>query len=268
MRSRISRILIIAGIAVTIAGLLGIILLSPLALSAYDRAGKVDWNQLSLIGQTYGPISALIGGIALIGVGASLALQTREARESRLQDQRSRHADLLRDAINDPELAACWGPVGLPDDDFTALKHHLYTNQIVSTWQTSYKIGVISEGQLARSATTLFSGPIGRSFWERTRSYREGQARDEDGTAMRFHTILEAAYQNAPAPAKPAQARTREQERSRSREIKAATFAGFFIIAVTLVRSRNRARCPSQPSRAAGGASATENRVSRLPHSK
>jgi hypothetical protein len=238
-RSRISRILIIAGIAVTIAGLLGIILLSPLALSAYDRAGKVDWNQLSLIGQTYGPTSALVGGIALIGVGASLALQTREARESRLQDQRARHADLLRDAINDPELAACWGPVGLPDHDFSALKHHLYTNQILSTWQTSYKIGVISEGQLSRSATTLFSGPIGRAFWERTRTYREEQARDEDGTAMRFHAILEAAYQSAPAPT-PQPTQTRTRRRTQSPLARNAVLASLFIVAVALIRARRR----------------------------
>jgi len=242
----LSRALVLTGIAVVTLGVLGLILLSPLALTAYSHAGGVDWTRLSLIGQTYGPISALIGGVALIGVGLSLALQTREARESRLQDQRSRHADLLRDAINDPELAACWGPIGLPEDDYSSVKRHLYTNQILSTWQTSYKIGVISEGQLMRSAAVLFSGPVGRAFWERTHTHRAGQARDEDAAAMRFHEILETAYRNAPAPSIPERTAQEHSSNAASRGptavVSAAGLAGMLLIVTLTIKKARRRR--------------------------
>ncbi len=60
----------VTGISTLAAGALAaivLIFLSPLALG-FIASGNTDWNQLSLIGQSYGAISAILAALAVLGV--------------------------------------------------------------------------------------------------------------------------------------------------------------------------------------------------------
>lgn len=62
-----------------------LILLSPLGLEKLSAIKGIDWIRLSDVGQTYGAASALVAGIALVGVVISIVLQMRSLAVSRIQ---------------------------------------------------------------------------------------------------------------------------------------------------------------------------------------
>ena len=82
-------ILATALIAVAVV-IIALVALSPLALRELSSVRGVSWPQLSNIGQTYGAASALLTGLALIGVVGSIVFQVRAIRVSREQAMRDR----------------------------------------------------------------------------------------------------------------------------------------------------------------------------------
>lgn len=88
---------------------LALAVLSPFGLRVFDGHDE-EWERLSLIGQTYGAISALIAVLALLGVVAALVYQARELRRAADENRRQAMGDLLRMAMADPDLDECWGP--------------------------------------------------------------------------------------------------------------------------------------------------------------
>jgi hypothetical protein len=76
-----------AGRAVTVGvgvgALIVVILVSPLALKWFGGA-DAEWAWLSDIGETYGAAAVLLSAIALLGVGLSIAIQARQARQAQV----------------------------------------------------------------------------------------------------------------------------------------------------------------------------------------
>ncbi|MFB9830988.1 DUF6082 family protein [Actinoallomurus acaciae] len=121
-------------IAVAAVALIGI---SPVALGIFHGAtGK--WERLSFIGQIYGAASAIISVLALVGIVLTLSCQAREAKLACQETRRQAVSDLLKMAMDDPDLDECWGPVPPPDDPKTR-KQLLYTNMIISEWSLSFE---------------------------------------------------------------------------------------------------------------------------------
>src|SRR5947208_2108644 len=60
-----------------------LVIFSPLALRQFGSVRGVSWARLSNIGQTYGAASALLTGLALVGVVGSLVFQVRAIQVSR-----------------------------------------------------------------------------------------------------------------------------------------------------------------------------------------
>ncbi|WP_106584653.1 DUF6082 family protein [Murinocardiopsis flavida] len=173
--------------------------LSPLALGLVD-GDSGEWERMSLIGQTYGAVSALIAVFALAGIAATLVLQARENRRAVLESRRQAMNDLLRMAMDDPDLDVCWGPVPEPGDP-RHRKQQLYLNMIVSQWQVAFETGAMPEERLRAIAEEMFSGAPGRAFWDRAgpkRMYRVGNDKQS-----RFSQILDEAYRAADEPAEP-----------------------------------------------------------------
>jgi hypothetical protein len=113
-------------IALTAVALIGI---SPIALGAFH--GATDrWERLGFIGQTYGAASAIISVLALVGIVLTLSYQARETKLAREETRRQAIGDLLKMAMEDPDLDECWGPVPQPDDPKTR-KQLLYTKMII-----------------------------------------------------------------------------------------------------------------------------------------
>jgi uncharacterized membrane protein len=177
-------------VALTAVALIGI---SPIALGVFHGAtGR--WERLSFIGQTYGAASAIISVLALVGIVLTLSYQAREAKLAREETRRQAVGDLLRMAMEDPDLDECWGPVPPPDDPKTR-KQLLYTNMIVSEWSLSFETRALPEARLRAIANEMFQGQAGRDYWQ---SAREARLSTSAGhRERRFHEILDEEYERA-----------------------------------------------------------------------
>ncbi|MFC6882135.1 MULTISPECIES: DUF6082 family protein [Actinomadura] len=188
-----SRTLVLVLATIAVVALIGA---SPLALRAFTGPTS-RWERPSFIGQTYGAASALLAVLALIGITATLALQARETRIAREEARRSAIADLLKMAMDDPDLDAAWGPVP-PDEDRTARRQFVYINMILSEWQMSFETKALGETRLRAISREMFSGHPGRAFWREAREVRIKTS--ENRRAQRFHEILDEEYRRAPEP--------------------------------------------------------------------
>ncbi len=136
---------------------------TPFLLLAISHIRHNDWAEFSSEGQTYGGLAAVFGMLALIGVAASLILQSRETAANREMTHRTIHTDLLSRALEDPKLHACWGPSlhGNAEQD----RQHLYTNLIIQFWHSMFDMGKITEDQLRALSARMFTGTPGRRYW-------------------------------------------------------------------------------------------------------
>lgn len=185
----------------------GLVVASPWALDTLNASG-LDWTRLSSIGQTYGAVSAIIAAIALLGVVATLIVQSREAKAARLNAHRGYHAELMRMAMDDPRYMECWGPY--LTESFDAEVQLSYVNLIVSQWYAEYHIGELSDASLRMNAASVFSSVPGRHYWETSRAnWRNNYS---GRRVRRFYQILEDRYREAvkrppsTPPAQPASA--------------------------------------------------------------
>jgi hypothetical protein len=175
----------VAGVA-----LIGI---SPIALEIFDGAtGK--WERLSFIGQTYGAASAIVSVLALVGIVLTLSYQAREAKLAREETRRQAIGDLLKMAMDDPDLDECWGPVPSPSDPKTR-KQLLYANMIIAEWALSFETGALPETRLRAIANEMFQGQIGRNYWQTARIARLSTSASK--RERRFHKILDEEYERA-----------------------------------------------------------------------
>ncbi|MET7333316.1 DUF6082 family protein [Nonomuraea sp. NPDC005650] len=238
-RRRFARRLLIALAVISIMA--GILLGAPFLLLRVGRTDRESWAMLSDIGEAYGGVASVFGMLALVGVAASLVLQSREAAANRELAQRTIHTDLLIKALDDPALRACWGPSFHNDDERD--REHLYTNLIVSFWRSMFEIGKITEVQLHALAGELFAGAPGRRYW--TVAGPHQGARYVTKRDRRFVQILNRAY--AEASIGDPQTRTNPEpvmrEMTRDRSAMAALGAGFIVGvlisgAVSVVRRR------------------------------
>jgi hypothetical protein len=181
-------------IAVVGVALIGI---SPIALGIFHGAtGK--WERLSFIGQTYGAASAIISVLALVGIVLTLSYQAREAKLAREETRRQAISDLLKMAMDDPDLDECWGPVPPPEDPKTR-KQLLYTNMIISEWSLSFETRALPDERLRAIANEMFQGQVGRNYWQSARHARLSTSATR--RERRFHEILDEEYQRARPPA-------------------------------------------------------------------
>ncbi|MBB4933187.1 hypothetical protein F4561_004007 [Lipingzhangella halophila] len=229
-------------LVVAVVGLVG---LSPLALGAV-RGIDDDWESLSFIGQTYGAASALLAGLALAGVVATLVLQARETRMSRELALRDSNSELLRIAMESPEYAECWG-ANLPLPEGKAQRQSMYTNMILSQWEMAYESRAIGDAHLRALARNLFVGRVGWNFWNRVRSIRLSTA--ETRRSRRFHRIVDDEFQQATEP--PPEESEDEPQRRRPRRwlpVVGALGAGAIASGVAIVRHRRSLSAPPAPA--------------------
>lgn len=171
--------------------------ISPIALGVF-HGGTGRWERLSFIGQTYGAASAIVSVLALVGIVLTLSYQAREAKLAREETRRQAVGDLLRMAMEDPDLDECWGPVPPPDDPKTR-KQLLYTNMIIAEWSLSFETRALPEARLRAIANEMFQGQVGRDYWESARETRLSTSAGH--RERRFHEILDEEYERAQPPA-------------------------------------------------------------------
>jgi Family of unknown function (DUF6082) len=187
------RTVVLTAILLLVIVAMGLVAVSPLALSALDSGDDVDWNRLSDIGQTYGAVSAIIAAIALLGVAISLVIQSREASAVRKNARRVHHIELMRMAMDDPDYMACWGPY--LTDSFAAERQYTYVNLVVAHWYAEYQVGEMSDGLLKATAISVFASAPGRHYWQNAAAFWRDNAEGRRG--RRFHGLLDEAYREA-----------------------------------------------------------------------
>jgi hypothetical protein len=197
----------IAVLLLAVVAVLALVVASPLALKSLGSLHGLNWFHLSYIGQTYGGASALLTGLALIGVAGSIVLQARAINASREQSSREHHAHLVEMTFEDPVYQRAWGsdPTLFAPD---AYRQQVYLNLIVSHWQRDYRFNGIAEHALRGSLARLFRGEAARLWWARTGGIRmAGAANRRDKL---FCRIVDEEYRKAVSsgpPIVPAQAR-------------------------------------------------------------
>ncbi|MEV4482200.1 DUF6082 family protein [Micromonospora coxensis] len=219
--------------------LLTAVLFSPVGLLWVGERPGYDWPLLGNVGEAYGAASAILAGLALIGVAASLVVQAREAKAAREQALRGLHTDLLKMAIDDPGLLECWGPIE-DSTDLDWFRKHVYTNLIVSHWQLMWEVDVLSEPHLEVLADQFFKGTAGRRFWAEARGPR--MKAETSRRARRFTAVVDRSYRAAVAagPATDASSqpqpspRPADAEPSGARPGRAPSRAGHFATGVVI----------------------------------
>ncbi|MEV0840940.1 DUF6082 family protein [Actinocatenispora sera] len=177
---------------------LGLVALSPLLIWPLLHAHTdADWRRLGAVGDTYGGVAAIVSGVALLGVAGSLVLQRRQSRIEREYAFREYHREMLRMSMDDPALAACWGP---QRDTGLAVDVHFYVTLMIGYWHAGWLVGAFNEQRLRLSLRTFFAGDIGRRSWREHDSQRMiGRSR----RSRRFFRMVEQEYRTAVAAGPP-----------------------------------------------------------------
>ena len=154
---------------VVTAGALAVIVLiflSPLALGFIADDGT-DWNQLSLIGQSYGAISAILAALAVLGVVLSLRLQQQQIADNRRMMIREQQRELLIMAINDPELLRAWGKISFAYSEDPRLS--VYTNLVLNYLIMLHETGTAGLNEIRLHLRMMAADDWMPEYWESTR---------------------------------------------------------------------------------------------------
>jgi Family of unknown function (DUF6082) len=155
-------LLILAGGVSVVAA----ILLSPYLLSVI-ASGEGNWTTIGNVGQAYGGVSAVLSGLALIGVAGSLGLQRRQIAADRGYRDRERHFELIRIAMAEPDLLGVVEPRIAGDPEARRLA---YVNLWISFWENSWINGGLTELGLRRMVAAMFEDETTAQWWLRVGS--------------------------------------------------------------------------------------------------
>ncbi|MGI5226399.1 DUF6082 family protein [Actinoallomurus sp. CA-142502] len=175
--------------------ILACIAFSPAALSGTTSKMELNWSRLANVGQTYEGIGSLLTIFALTGVVASLLIQVREHRASKLQILRSYHLELIKISLTDPAYRQIW--TGLPNASDETLKETAFINMVLWLWESRWDLGDMDEDSLrAALRMELFPSEASRRFWE---TFRSGRPLTKTASKHRekFLDIIDSEYQKS-----------------------------------------------------------------------
>ncbi|MEU5553186.1 DUF6082 family protein [Micromonospora sp. NPDC047793] len=123
----------------------------------------VQWSHLSDMGQAYGGTSAVLSGLALASVSASLLMQSSLNRISQLHSIRQRQFDIVKLALDNPRYLYVDGSAAISDPG-----NHLkvYANLFVSHWAMVWDLAEMREDTLHVVASRLFESAVAREWWK------------------------------------------------------------------------------------------------------
>ncbi|WP_256340494.1 DUF6082 family protein [Streptomyces sp. 2231.1] len=166
----------------------------------------LNWGRLSDVSQTYGALSVLFSAAALAGVAASLWYQARQTQIAQEAARRDAHRELIILALGDPSLLACWEP---PHASMTAIrrKQVLFTNLIVTNWESDFRLGNLSEAALRDMLDGHFQGEIAREHWVTGgNGWRVSAELSADPMRRQFVRVADERYAQALASGPPVSA--------------------------------------------------------------
>jgi hypothetical protein len=147
------------------------------------RLNDKQLNRWSEIGQALSPVGIFFSGIGFIAVAATLLTQRRELRNQRdelsiAREEQARasevvmrqlHTDLIKMAIEDPELLTVWPDI---TPGITESKKDHYCNLILNLQKVAYETHTIELAELRGALRYLMTSRDIYTFWKKVRSAR------------------------------------------------------------------------------------------------
>ena len=146
--------------------LIGVSPLINVVISRYS----LDWVDMGNIGQSYGTVSTMLSGAALLGVVITLRTQVSQARVAAEHVVRSTHLELMREAWNDPSLLQALELV--PEGQEESARSFVYVNLYFMYLRLGYLAKQISLSEIEDLAAHTFSTPAGRYYWSKMSDFQ------------------------------------------------------------------------------------------------
>jgi hypothetical protein len=182
----------LAGVLVTTV-LLSLLVLSPLGLAMFAHQIRADWTTIGNIGEAYGAASAIISGVAVVGVALSLYMQAHQNQLQQFQCVRAQQLELMKLLMDDPALLA----VSLTADGMSRdrWRQGIYIYLMFKHLEMQYVTGYAPGDAISRYAAEYFEIGFVRDWWRDT---RDAYARDASSRHRRaFHRIVDAEFRRS-----------------------------------------------------------------------
>jgi uncharacterized protein DUF6082 len=181
-----------------------ILLLLHLSDEQLDR-----WSE---IGQALSPVDIFFSGVGFIGIAVALLIQQRvlqnqSAEISIAQEEQARgsevvmrqlHTDLVKMAIEDPELLAVWPDIA---PGVSESKKDHYCNLILNLQKVAYETHAIELAELRGALRYLMTSRDIYLFWQKTRQARLLITSGDQGEDF-FTAEVDRAFGESKAPPK------------------------------------------------------------------
>lgn len=165
---------------------------SPVVLESVYPAGP-DHAEIGNVGQAYGAASAMVAGLALFVVSASVFVQYRHLRAMEIQALDRFSEELVSLAMELPRYRQCWGarvsPADIPEDLF------YYCSKVMRLWMRSWELGKIDEAQARDYLAKFFDSEVPRTFWMKCGELHRGGQRPD--RRHRFIDLVNEEYLRA-----------------------------------------------------------------------
>lgn len=156
----LSRTIMVFTASLLLVAIVFALLIAGPIISAWLGGRALQWERLSQVGQSYGGLSAVLSGIALIAVAGSLLLQRRQARANTVHAIRQRHFELAKIAIEHPVVA-----MELYGHAETEVQIRIFCNLQMVHWAMLADLEPTSLRIIRTSASRLFRHPTARKWW-------------------------------------------------------------------------------------------------------
>jgi hypothetical protein len=143
------------------------------------------WARWGNVGQTFESVNAVFSGLAFVALVVTFAIQFQELRMQRIElkmqreamkasngelhrsaeaDLRALHVELIKMAIDDPQLAAVWPEIeaGLSTE---RNRQYMYANLIIQQVWLNLQIGNYSNDEARGMLRHMFSNVLMRNYW-------------------------------------------------------------------------------------------------------
>ncbi|WP_203707205.1 DUF6082 family protein [Asanoa iriomotensis] len=147
----------------------------PYALSRLNSwVPEDELARMANVGEAYGGPSALLAGIAMIGVTAALVFQIRQYKTGQAIEIRKMQIELMRMVIDDPSLRP--SSPNYPGLDPDARNRAIYSNLMFKYLELTYEIGYSSRESLEIELAEQFRIYEIGQVWRKARRQFEASA--------------------------------------------------------------------------------------------
>lgn len=106
-------------------------------------------------------ISEFISSIVMIGVVATLFVESRQLRTSRVRASRALHVEIIRLVLDYPDIASVVA-LDISSDDY---KKYAFFGLLLESWELDYELRTMSAKSIKVQARTIFKSDYARTWW-------------------------------------------------------------------------------------------------------